>query len=302
MSERRLQAIDLCCGAGGWACAARGLPIDIIMAVDWWEPACLTYRLNHPATQVIRADIKHPPFNPVTLRGKIDLVVGGIPCEWLSNYRGWSDQSRVKPEEIATERALLDSVLAIVLAIAPRYWCLEDVKGIVRELPPMTPYTEIDAAKYSGQRRKRVYVGEFPHPSPPPADARHKTLGHYIRPGPYRVGRRLSGREPATARTFSQSTFLAAYPGKKAPTVCNYGSRRDSELGLMDDRVPGGVRQLEWQEGSALQGYPGDYVFWGSPTDVSVMVARSIQIDTGRAILEGICRDFATRTDEEVAA
>lgn len=301
MSERRLKAIDLCCGSGGWAIAARGLPIDIVMAVDWWEPACRTYQLNHPKTRVIRADLKHPPFNAMALRGKIDLIVGGIPCGWLSKYRDWSERSKVKPQEVEAERALLDSVLGIVRDIAPRYWSLEDVKGIVRELPPMTPWVEFDAAKYSGQRRKRVYVGEFPSPLPPDKSARQKTLSDYLRPGPHRIGRRLSGREPATARTFTRSTFLAAFPDKKAPTVCNYGSRRDSELGLMDDRVPGGVRQMEWQEGAALQGYPDDYLFWGSPTDVSVMVARSIQIDTGRAILGGICRDFMRRS-QEVAA
>ena len=27
-----ITAVDLCCGAGGWACAARGLPISIVAA------------------------------------------------------------------------------------------------------------------------------------------------------------------------------------------------------------------------------------------------------------------------------
>jgi site-specific DNA-cytosine methylase len=43
---------------------------------------------------------------------------------------------------------------------------------------------------------------------------------------------------------------------------------------------------------ASLQGYPADYVFVGSPTDVSVMVGNSVQIDTARAILEGIVEDW----------
>lgn len=53
-----IRAIDLCAGAGGWACAARGLPITIVAAVDFWRPACETYRLNHPGVKVIEGDLR----------------------------------------------------------------------------------------------------------------------------------------------------------------------------------------------------------------------------------------------------
>ena len=53
-----LRAIDLCSGAGGWACAARGLPIHIELAVDFWPVACRTYQLNHPETRVLCADLR----------------------------------------------------------------------------------------------------------------------------------------------------------------------------------------------------------------------------------------------------
>ena len=49
---------------------------------------------------------------------------------------------------------------------------------------------------------------------------------------------------------------------------------------------------MEWQEAAALQGFPHDYVFYGSPTDVWSMVGRAIQIQTGRAILKSIVRDW----------
>jgi site-specific DNA-cytosine methylase len=57
----------------------------------------------------------------------------------------------------------------------------------------------------------------------------------------------------------------------------------------MDDQVPGRKRQLEWQEAALAQGFPADYLFYGSPTRVAKMIGQAIQIDLGRAILKAIC-------------
>lgn len=291
--QRSLGAIDLCGGAGGWACAARGLPIQMLAAVDMWPPACRTYEINHPGTQIICGDLREAELQKTLIEkfaGRVDLIVGGVPCEWLTRYRSLRQVNAV---ERASERATLDSVLALVKALAPRYWCLEDVEGLIAELPILTPYVKINSAAYSPQRRKRVYVGQFPSPSP---GRSKRTLRHAIRPGPYRIGSMSFQRTPVISRTFNRGTVLAAHLDRKAPTVCDYGSRRDGELVLVDPSLPGGKRQLEWQEGAALQGFPSHYLFYGCPGDVSRMVARAIQIDTGRAILKAIVRDWRKQT------
>ena len=46
----------------------------------------------------------------------------------------------------------------------PEFWCLEDVIQIIGELPPMTPWQVLNAIHWSGQRRKRCFVGDFPTP------------------------------------------------------------------------------------------------------------------------------------------
>lgn len=280
-----LAAIDLCCGGGGWACAARGLPIQVLLAVDHWAPACKTYALNHPGTRVLYGDLREPAVaREIRAHRGVDLVVGGIPCEWLSVYRAFTKAGQVRAPERAAQRATLDSVLALCAALAPRYWCLEDVIQILPELPPLTPYQIIDAQHYSGQRRRRAYVGSFPSPRP---ERNPKTLAAYLRPGPFRIGARTASRDPATGRTFTAETFYAAHADRKCPTVCAGGSRHDAEIALVC-AVRGGKRQLEWQELAAAQGFPADYVFHGSPTDVAKMIGRAIQIDTGRAILGAI--------------
>lgn len=299
---RPIRAIDLCAGAGGWACAARGLPdpgVEVVLAVDMWEPACRTYGLNHPRAQVLQADLREATVRRQILRlarelGPIALVLGGIPCEWLSVYRTLQQPTE---EEIARERDTLDSVLALVEEIGPTWWCLEDVAGIVKELPPFTPHVQIDAAEYSAQRRKRTYVGRFP--LPPKGDCAD-TLASRMRPGPYRIGRRCFDRKPVRRRNFTRDCTLAAELDRKAPTVVAISSRRDAELAVVDPSLPSGdpaavgKRQMEWQEAATLQGFPDDYLFWGSPTDVGIMVGRAIQIDTGRAILRAIVNESNT--------
>lgn len=281
-----IRAIDLCCGAGGWACAARGLPIEIELAVDLWPVACRTYKLNHPQTQLIRADLREPATRERVLadcRG-IELILGGIPCEWLSLYRRFT---KVSSEELAEQRATLDSVLSLVAELSPRWYCLEDVKGLVKELPILAPWAEINADGYSAQRRKRVFVGHFPQPAP---QRNPQLLKDKIRPGPYRIGVRAIDRTEQRSRTFSSETVLAADLDRKSPTIINNSSRRDAEMVIVDSRLPGGKRQMEWQEAAVIQGFPEDYLFVGSPTDVAAMVGRAVQIDTARAILQAIVR------------
>lgn len=246
----------------------------------------MTYKLNHPGTAVIRADLLLSPVDVDLLRGRVDLVLGGIPCQWLSTYRNWSQGTTVTPAEVLRGQALLDAILGVVRVLQPRWWCLEDVIQLRDHLPPLTPYQIIDSSAYSAQRRKRLFVGDFPTPPPGRCDLR---LQDCLRPGPYRVGRRLYGRTPETQRTFARDRCHGAFPDRKSPTVCGFNSRRDGEIGVVGD-WPGGLRQIEWQESARLQGYPDDYLFWGSPTDVSTMIGNSIQIDTGRAILQSIVR------------
>lgn len=285
-----LIAIDLCCGAGGWACAARGLPIRIALAVDLWDVACTTYSLNSQTTKVLQGDLRFERIQNAVIdfAGEHDpakvVLLGGIPCEWLSTYR---HLKKVAAPELATERATLDAVLSIRTKINPRWWCLEDVPQIQKHLPIMTPGQLINSRIYSAQRRKRYYVGDFP---PPAACDSKLLLRDKIRAGPYRIGRRAMGRIPQTHRTFTPEATLGAWLDRKGPTVACISSRRDAEWVVVDPSVPGGIRQIEWQEAAQLQGFPEDYLFFGSPSDVATQIGRAIQIDTGRAILTSMCR------------
>lgn len=300
--NNELIAIDLLGGAGGWACAARGLPIRIVSTLDMWDVCGKTYKLNHPEVRVMCGDVRSRALRlhiAEEYAGRVDVVLGAIPCGWISVRRRLGGRNEVTDKERLRERETLAATLGLVKDLAPKYWCLEDVKGLAAELPPETPWLEIDSRHHSAQRRKRIYVGQFP----PPIFCHPNTLklGDKLRPGPFRIGKRAADRKIVKAQAFSPDKVLGAYPDRKSPTVCVWSSRRDAEVVIADGTIPGGRRQIEWQEAAALQGFPTDYVFYGSPTDVWKMIGQAIQIDTGRAILEAIVRDQANPKPEVTA-
>lgn len=186
-----LTAIDLCCGAGGWACAARGLPIRFVAVYDR-EPLYLeTWRINHqtdhPDCRRIVCNLSEPLAEDQWPTEPVDIVLGGIPCEQVSQARGANKASQ---ETMDAWHALIDNALAIVDKLDPTYWCLEDVIQIEKHLPPWTPkgrpvrHTRINAKYYGPQSRLRTYIGDFPSPTPPP-DGAGQTLGDCLLPGPF---------------------------------------------------------------------------------------------------------------------
>lgn len=277
-----LTCIDLCGGAGGWACAARGLPVRILATIDSDHEALLTYRHNHPDITAIAADVRAMPLDVEALRGEIDVVLGGIPCETISKWRQFQ---RPSDAEVRGWRDVLDACLAFVAAVKPRWSCLEDTVGIIEHLPILTPYTIVDARSFSGQSRKRAFVGIFP--APVANGKQQRILLDHLRPGPHRLGIRPYRRTPQRSQWLRADKHSWWDPDRSAHTVCKVTSQRDVESVVVDgDRR----RQLEWQEAARLQGFPEDYVFIGSPTKTAKLIGQAIQIDLGRAILEAMVR------------
>lgn len=274
-----LKAIDICCGAGGWACAARGLPVQIVAAVDLAEDCLQTYAHNHPGVECIRADVREFDFRRFA---GVDIVLGGIPCEEISAAR----RGTPTPQHvIAAWRRLVSACLDAVKIVKPkRGWCFEDVVGLRRYLPPTVPCRVIDSAWYSAQRRQRLYVGEFP--DVPPGYSRALFRAH-MRPGPHRLSARTLTRTPGRSSVYNSQQFYPWEPDRKSPTVICLNSRHDNYAAVLDGKRR---RQLEWQELATLQGFPTDYVFIGCPTRVSKMVGQAIQVDTGRAILAAMVK------------
>ncbi len=287
--QKPLIAIDVCAGAGGWAVAARDLPIRIISAFDLEADCLATYKENHPHIETVQCDVVNYDFVSWIknrcldggVQTHVDLVLGGIPCEQLSVARNSVPVS----EDMEKFEALVQRCLAIPKEIGAKWYCYEDVRQIQGYLPIMTPGFLLDSALFSPQRRIRFYAGNVPCPVGGVPDQR--TFGDCIRPGPYRKSQRLAGRTPGRSSVYNSSQFYPWLPGEKSPTVINLSCRHDNyAAALMPD---GRWRQLEWQELAALQGFPPDYVFIGASNRVGKQVGQAVQIDTARAILRALC-------------
>lgn len=281
---RELTAIDVCCGAGGWGIAARGLPIKIVQAFDLQADCLETYKYNHPGTETTRVDVTK--INWRKFKG-IDIVLGGIPCEEVSPARRGLFR-KAKPGTIEKWHALIDSVLAGIDLVTPPYWSLENVIQMRRHLPPLTPFWVVNAASFCGQSRKRMFAGRFPLPNCP-GDSR--VLRDYLRPGPFvlpshvvNMDFRMQGKRLG----FEHRIGRTLIPEMKSPTVIKYTKRlQDVSLLLPDGRR----RVMQFVEAAALQGFPDDYVFVATPDRAWKMVAQAIPIPVGRAILESICKE-----------
>lgn len=277
----RLKAIDICAGAGGWALAARGLPIDIIAAVDWEADCCATYAYNHPDVKVIKTDVLSHDFSQY--KG-VDIILGSIPCEEISVAR---TNKPPTSEQMLKWYKLLDSVLALIEIIEPQYWCLENVQQMKKHLPPLTPYVILDSSKWCAQRRIRIFVGTFPLPQPSSDGAQN--LSDSLLPGPYLIQPKTLECKKISRRQWYEKGFKRVLNiAKKAPTITNLGSRHSR--GFCITMPDGRERSLQFIEAAKLQGFPDDYVFVSSQSRAWKMVAQAIQINLGRAILESIVK------------
>lgn len=238
-----LKAIDLGCGAGGWACAARGLPIRWVAVADLAEDCLETWSLNHstahPGCALVHRDLTERGVSLlirklVKAAGGVDLIVGAIPCEQLSRARGGH---KLKPGDLDSLHALIDVCFGIVRRLAPRWWCFEDVTAIEGHLPLALEWgafecRQIQARDYGPQSRLRTFFGKFSEPAP--AEAGPRTLGEVLRLGPYRTLRHLADYERSRHSWYGGKTMRTYEDGEPAPTLTSApGKSSTNERGFM---------------------------------------------------------------------
>ena len=124
-SQKKLKAIDLYSGIGGWSIGLKLNGIDVDKSFEWWEPAVNTSNANL-AKEDIPIDIRNYDFKKITQ--KIDIVVGSPPCTQFSySNRGGSGD---------IDDGIIDlyKFFECVSILKPRYWAMENVprvKGVL---------------------------------------------------------------------------------------------------------------------------------------------------------------------------
>lgn len=115
-----MRVLDLFSGIGGFALAARWMGWETVQFVEIDGFCQKVLKKNFPNVP-IHGDIK--TFNGTGLRGTVDLITGGFPCQPFSNAgkrRGTEDDRYLWPE-----------MLRIIREVQPAYLVGENVYGII---------------------------------------------------------------------------------------------------------------------------------------------------------------------------
>jgi DNA (cytosine-5)-methyltransferase 1 len=116
--QEPLTSIDLFCGCGGFTLGLKQAGLTILAGIDFAPDAISVFRANFPEIPVIleRDLTAFPPqaLAAIIGRDRVDVVVGGPPCQGFSNVRrrdGSNHGQRIVPDE---RRELYKQFLAYV--------------------------------------------------------------------------------------------------------------------------------------------------------------------------------------------
>lgn len=122
----RPKVIDLFAGVGGLSLGFEMAGFDVVLANEYDESIANAYRMNHPSTKMLVADITDLPIEKTfaEYRGNICVVIGGPPCQ------GFSQKGQRKT--INDERNyLFKHFVAVVDYVRPQYFVMENVPNLL---------------------------------------------------------------------------------------------------------------------------------------------------------------------------
>ncbi|SFE88294.1 DNA cytosine methyltransferase [Succiniclasticum ruminis] len=133
-----MNAFDLFAGAGGLSLGMEKAGITVKWANEIDSNACETYRNSHPNTTLFMEDA-----NILLTRlicgdenlpkpGDVDVIAGGPPCQGFSGYNRFRN-----PDD--PRNSLMETFLAFVDYLKPRYVLLENVPGMLSLAGGATP-------------------------------------------------------------------------------------------------------------------------------------------------------------------
>jgi len=126
MPNKNYTFIDLFSGCGGFSHGLEKAGHECLLGVDFNQDAIESFKLNHPNSNVYCGDIKELSYKEIQLltkKKKIDMVVGGPPCQGFSTIgRGQVNDER---------NSLFKEFVRIVKEAKPRIVLMENVTGLL---------------------------------------------------------------------------------------------------------------------------------------------------------------------------
>jgi DNA (cytosine-5)-methyltransferase 1 len=124
---KRLRVLDIFSGCGGLSLGAHRAGFETCLAIDVDPILTSSYPINFPGVKLLREDIRKLTSSAILDQagGRIDGVVGGPPCQ------GFSEIGRRDIDD--PRRDLLHEFFRVVFKVRPRFFVMENVRGLMFE-------------------------------------------------------------------------------------------------------------------------------------------------------------------------
>jgi len=332
----RPRAVDLFSGMGGFSLGASAAGFDTVLSVECDERAAATFAENHAGAPVLQADIRKIDPKEIARRvGRIDLVIGGVPCEAFSPLgRGTAPEQRKagvgpahmqdKKREKTGRRDLVKVAVKWVEALRPKFVAFENVpeaadsgewdaavKSLKRAGYDATIWVMRDEQVGGATKRKRAFLvakrdGALPSLDDIPrrkATACGSILSKFASPPQGSNHADPLHVHPGPLTDIARRNIAASDRGE-APKA-GWAIRPFSADGPAptitsgnDVIHPNRKRYLTGREIAALHGVPKSYRFPASTTRTGVrdLVGDSVPVPLGRAVLSHLSSGRATKS------
>lgn len=171
MVKKTYNVVDLFCGCGGLSLGFENAGYNLLLGIDMWKDALITYEFNHKNGNTFCADLVNLKADDVEEKighQQVDVIIGGPPCQGFS-IAG----KRIVDDE---RNSLYKSFVRMVAHFKPKAFLMENVpnilsigEGVVRDsilkdfadIGYTVNYKVCLAADYGvpQNRRRAVFVG-----------------------------------------------------------------------------------------------------------------------------------------------
>lgn len=324
----RPTCIDLFSGAGGLSLGLKMAGWNALVASDFDGTACSTYRYNFPGTDVIEGDVRNIDWT--SLRGKVDLIAGGPPCQPFSvagNQRAFQDNRDMLPEFVRAVREIKPSLILMEnvagLTTTKNLPYLQIKLDELRELGYAVHFQVLNAANYGvAQDRLRVIVLGSMTSLPPfpkathgtkskpyvsardaltgvPPDEPNRAIVTYaknpiIRPSPW-AGMLVNGGGRPINLSEPAQTIPASAGGNRTHIIDPDGVLLEYHAQLLAGGKPRQglvphVRRLTVRESARIQSFPDSFTFLGQKSATYRQIGNAVPPILGKAIGKALLR------------
>ncbi|KAK2032969.1 C-5 cytosine-specific DNA methylase [Colletotrichum zoysiae] len=125
-TKQQYTVFDSFCGAGGFSRGAERAGLHVEYAVDHWDKACATYRLNFPNTNLFEMSVDELMLASKDTQLRADILHLSPPCQT------WSPAHTVAGVNDEANIAALFACRSLVEKVRPRIFTLEQTFGIMQ--------------------------------------------------------------------------------------------------------------------------------------------------------------------------